>query len=277
MTSAYEAELEDELEDELEGEWEGEFESEGELELEGEEEFEFEDEMEGEFESFSPARKIYPDAMMEHMGHMAAEAESEEEAAEYFLPLVGLAAKKLLPVVAKAVSPALKRAIPRVAKAVTRVEPQLTRGVGVIARKLYRQPGTRRLLRAIPAIARRTVYSVAKTAAKGRPITARGAIRTLARQARRVLHHPHHRRHALRRSRVMDHRLHRHLGPQAVRPHGGVPTAAAGSYPVRTATGAIAYRPAARGGAVSGPVCRCGAAPASPAPQYCRCCGQVLR
>ena len=61
--------------------------------------------------------------MMEHLAHMAAEAESEQEAAEHFLPLVGLAAKKLLPVVARAVAPALRKALPQVARAVTRVEP----------------------------------------------------------------------------------------------------------------------------------------------------------
>jgi len=267
MTSTYEAH-ELELEDELEGEME--FEGEFELESEDEGEFEFEDEFESEV---SPIRKIYPDAMMEHMAHMASEAESEEEAAECFLPLVGLAARKLLPVVAKAVSPALRKAIPRVARAVTRIEPQLTKGVGAIARKLYRQPGTRRLLHTIPAIARRTVYHVAKSAAKGRPITARGAIRTLARQARRVLHHPHHRRHALRRSHVMDHRLHRHLGPRAVRPHGmaGAPgwTPAGG-----VARGGVSHTPATRGGTYYGGGCQCGA---GAAPTYCRCCGQILR
>jgi hypothetical protein len=273
MTTTYEGELEDELEGELE--LEGEFE----FEAEGEDELEFEDEFEGEFEGFSPARKIYPDAMMEHMAHMASEAESEEEAAECFLPLVGLAAKKLLPVVARAVSPALKRAIPRVARAVTRLEPQLTRGVGVIARKLFRQPGARRLLHTIPAIARRTVYSVAKSAAKGRPITARGAIRTLAKQARRVLHHPHHRRHALRRSRVMDHRLHRHLGPQAVRPHGVVQPGGSRPLPAgrQIAGGSASYGPVARRGGASSGACSCAQGAAAPGPQYCRCCGQVLR
>ncbi len=55
-------------------------------------------------------RKIYPDAMMEHLGELAAEAETEHEAAEHFLPLIGMAASKLLPVVAKAVAPMAKKA-----------------------------------------------------------------------------------------------------------------------------------------------------------------------
>src|SRR5205814_2238086 len=69
----YEHELESlhELELEGEGELETEMEGEGELELEGEGEV-------------SPVQKIYADAMMEHLAHMAAEAESEQEAAEHF-------------------------------------------------------------------------------------------------------------------------------------------------------------------------------------------------
>src|SRR5437763_1362532 len=106
-------ELESELESELEGE--GELEALGELELEAE----------GELESeINPAKKIYADAMMEHMAHMAAEAETEQEAAEHFLPLIGMAASKLLPVIAKAAGPLLKKAIPQEARAVTRVQHQ---------------------------------------------------------------------------------------------------------------------------------------------------------
>jgi len=66
-----EGELEDEWEDEdeyeLEDEWEGEYELEG----------EWEDEGEG---MANPLRRVYPDAMMEHLGHAATEAETEAEA-----------------------------------------------------------------------------------------------------------------------------------------------------------------------------------------------------
>src|SRR5271167_3436794 len=115
-----ESELECEGEGEIEGELEGELAGEGffgdivggllgEQELEGEFEAEGEFEGEGEFETESnPIRKIYSDAMMEHLGALAAEAESEQEAEEHFLPLIGMAASKLLPVVARAVMPAAK-------------------------------------------------------------------------------------------------------------------------------------------------------------------------
>src|SRR5712675_1251031 len=134
---AYESELEalPEFEDEFEAELESEMEGEtglegegwlgalgniagsllGEQEMEGEDEFESEDEAE-----ISPIRKIYPDAVMEHLGELAAEAESEDEAAEHFLPLIGMAASKLLPVVARAIAPAAKKLLPKIARAVTR-------------------------------------------------------------------------------------------------------------------------------------------------------------
>src|SRR5882724_3870117 len=45
----------------------------------------------------SPAKLAQLAAMMEHEGHAAAEAANEQEAAEHFLPLIGLAAKFVLP------------------------------------------------------------------------------------------------------------------------------------------------------------------------------------
>ena len=113
----------------------------------GESEDEFEGEDEGEI---SPIRKIYPDAVMEHLGELAAESESEDEAAEHFLPLIGMAASKLLPVVAKAIAPTAKRALPKIARVLTRATPKLTRGIGKVAKVLHRNPQTRHLLRACP-------------------------------------------------------------------------------------------------------------------------------
>src|SRR5258708_38929280 len=93
-------ELEDEFESELEGEMEGE--SEGEMEdeaglegegwlgalgniagsLRGEQEMEGGDEFEGEDEAdISPVRNIYPDGMMQHLGGLRAEPESDGAAA----------------------------------------------------------------------------------------------------------------------------------------------------------------------------------------------------
>ncbi len=280
-----EQELEDELEQELEGEWEaedeyeleaeGEFEDEGELEDEGE--FEYEDE--GELEEMtegSPIRKVYQDAMMEHLGALAAESESEEEAAEHFLPLIGMAASKLLPLAAKAISPLAKKGLPRVIKAIHKVAPKLTRGVGKIARTMHRRPVARRLLRTVPAIARRTVHSIARQAAHGRPITARTAVRTLARQARRMLRSPHLRRHAIRRNFRMDRRFHRHIGRGLVHAHPRTPRfALRGRVPSAAGVPGI-HRAGVRTlrGRIGAGTCACGRVVA---PNYCRCCGQIVR
>jgi hypothetical protein len=232
-----EFELEGLPEFESEFEFEGEFEGEGELEGEGffgdiagallgEQEFEgeFEDEgefeFEGEFEAEgNPIRRIYSDAMMEHLGELAAEAESEQEAVEHMSPAVHMAASKILPVLAKAVAPAARRAAPHIAKVVTRAAPHLTRAVGKITRTLHQNPRTRPLLRALPTITRRAVHSVARQAAHGRPVSPRTAVRTLARHARHVLGNPRHRAHALRHHRRMDRRFHHSVGRRMHLPH----------------------------------------------------------
>src|SRR5580693_6452473 len=243
---AYESELEAELEDEFAGELEDETEDEmedeaglegegwlgalgniagsllgeSEDEYEAEDEYEGEDEFEGEDE-ISPIRKIYADALMEHLGELAAEAESEQEAAEHFLPLVGMAASKLLPVVAKAVAPMAKKAIPKIAHALTKATPKLTHGIGKVAKALHRNPQTRHLLRAVPGIARRTVGSIAHKVARGGHITPRTAVRTLAKQTRRVLGTPGHRAQALRRHHSLERKFHGRVGHGIARPHFG--------------------------------------------------------
>jgi hypothetical protein len=308
----FEAELESEMEGESEDEMEGEAGLEGEgwlgalgniagsllgeQEMEGEDEFESEDEAE-----ISPIRKIYPDAMMEHLGELAAESESEDEAAEHFLPLIGMAASKLLPVVARAVAPMARRALPKIAKALTRSTPQLTKGVGRVVKALHRNPQTRHLLRAVPSIARRTVGTIARQAARGRHITPRTAVRTLARQTRYVLGNPRHRRHALRHHKKLERQFHGRWGRGVARPHyyGRARTGAAPQYgttvhgpyqaapgtPAHAATYTGATTPGVRPGTVVAGQCTCPACStatqstpsAAAAPQYCRCCGQVLR
>lgn len=322
-SEAMQHELEEEFSGEaaFEEEYESALESEGWLgtignvvgSLLGEGEEEYESALEGEL---NPIRKVYPDAMMEHLGELAFEAETEEEAAEHFLPLIGMAAGKLLPVVAKAVAPMAKKVLPKIARAVTRATPNLTRGVGNIARTLHRNPQTRHLLKTVPTIARRTVGSIARQAAHGRPITPRTAVRTLATQTRRVLGHPGQRRHALRRHHHLERRFHRRH-PGMIRPHwrwrygrpvafpAGAPGAVHPTVVVGGAPGTVVHpgsttvvhpggatvvgRPATgtpvRPGQIVAGHCTCapcpahgGAAPAPPlTPAYCRCCGQVLR
>jgi hypothetical protein len=215
---------------ELEGlnEFENEFEHEAEHELEHEQEHEFEHELEHEFEhegelelehesfgEISPVTRIYPDGMMEHLAHAAMEAESEHEAAEGFLPLIGLAAGKLLPLAARALPRIGGRALPRVAQAINRVTPRLTRSVNHLTRTLYRNPRTRPLLRVLPTVARRTVGTLVRQAAAGGPMTPRQAVQTMAWHRRRILSNPQIVGRILRRSRLMDGRYHRLAGVPA--------------------------------------------------------------
>jgi hypothetical protein len=178
-----------------------------------------ESELEGMHESevhleLNPVRKVYPDALMEHMAHMVMEAQSEQEAAEGFLPLIPLVAGKLLPLAAKAL-PSVAKALPKVANVVSRVTPQLTRDVSTLTRGLFRNPRTRHLIRTVPSIARRTVTSVARQAAAGQPVTPQTAQRTLAMQARQVLGSPRRRVTTIKRSGVLDKRFHRLAGTPA--------------------------------------------------------------
>lgn len=260
----YEGEFEYELQHELEGEGEGEHEHEHEGEHEAEQffgslaklagralrspalrkialqaakaalgEHEHEGEGEGEFEAhehegegeLSPIRRAYPDAMLEHMAHMASMAETEHEAAEHMLPLIPIVASKLAPLAAR-VAPKVgargvqlvARVAPRIVGNVMRVAPNLTRGVGQITRVLHRNPATRPLLRVIPTIARRTTAQIARQVARGRPITPRGAVRILAQQTARTLCRPGQCVRAYRRGRALDRRLHQSM-PGVVGPY----------------------------------------------------------
>lgn len=152
-------------------EWEGEFEWEGEL---------------------NPIRRVYPDALMEHLGHAAATAQSEAEAEAFIGALVPLAA----------------RLVPRAAPAIMRAAPGLVRGLANVTRTLRRSPGTRPLVRTLPTVMRRTAASMARQAAQGRPVTPQTAVRTLARQSARVMCDPRAATAAYRRSRALDRRYH---------------------------------------------------------------------
>jgi hypothetical protein len=188
-----------------EHELEAELEAEGEFEHESEAEFEMEHEV-------NPVSKVYPDAMMEHMAHMAMEAETEAEAAEGFLPLVPLVASKLVPLAARALPRIAGRALPQIARQVSSVTPRLVQGINHLTRALHRNPQTRHLIRAIPSIARRAVTTVARRAAAGQPVTPQMAARILTLHRRRLLSNPMLMRRVLGRSNVMDRRYHRMTG-----------------------------------------------------------------
>jgi hypothetical protein len=153
---------------------------------------EFEYEYEYEEESFAnPLRRVYPDAMMEHLAHAASEAESEAEAEAFIGALVPLAA----------------RLLPRVAPVIARAAPGLVRAASGVVRTLRANPTTRPLVRTLPTILRRTTADIARQSARG-PVTADRAVRTLARQTQHVLCNPGPRQRALARNAALDRRYH---------------------------------------------------------------------
>jgi hypothetical protein len=164
----------------------------------------------------SPMRKIYPDAMMEHLAHEAAAAESGHRAARVLLPIVPMAASRLAP-----------RLAPSVARALPTVMPRLAHGVSTVTQGLFRRPQTRHLVRTIPTIVNRTVTSLANRASQGLPVTPQTAIRTLTQQTAQMIRNPQQRAIALRRSNVFDRQFHRMTGTIVRRrgsicPHCGV-------------------------------------------------------
>ena len=167
----------------------------------GQGEFEWEGEWEWEGgEGMNPIRRVYADALMEHLGHAATEAESEAEAEAFIGALIPLAA----------------RIIPRAAPVIMRAAPGLIRGLAGATRVLRRSPATRPLVRTMPTIVRRTATSMARQAAQGRPVTPRIARQTLARQTAQVLSSPRQCAQTLQRSQTLDRRYHHAaLAPRA--------------------------------------------------------------
>jgi hypothetical protein len=147
----------------------------------------------------SPIRRIYPDAMMEHLGHAAAETQSEAEAQALAGAMVPLAA----------------RLVPRAAPAILRAAPGLVCGLTGVVNTLRRSPATRPLVRTVPAIVRNTAASIAQQASRGVSVTPQAAVRTLARQTVRVLASPQQASRAFKRSRVLDRQFHRAGGTVA--------------------------------------------------------------
>jgi hypothetical protein len=79
---------------------------------------------------------------------------------------------------------------PRDRRALQRLMPDLVRGAALLTNILRRRRMTRPVVRAVPTIMRRTVATLKRRAAAGRPITRRAAGRVAAGQVRRVLGNP---------------------------------------------------------------------------------------
>jgi len=79
---------------------------------------------------------------------------------------------------------------PRDRRALRRLLPHLVRGAAVLTRLLRRRRATRPAVRAVPTIMRRTVATLKRQAAAGRPVTRKAAGRAAAVEVRRVLSSP---------------------------------------------------------------------------------------
>lgn len=153
-------------------------------------------EWEGEGE-LNPVRKWYPDAMFEHLGHAAAETENEAEA--------DALAGAMIPLIANLIA---QSAPPAATQAITRATPGLACGLAGVTRALRHGPGTKPLVRVVPAIARRAATSIARQAASGAPVSPQAAVRTLATETARMLGNPRQAAQAFRRSQQLDRHYH---------------------------------------------------------------------
>jgi len=129
-----------------------------------------------------------PALLMEHLGALAANAESEAEAEAFLGALVPLAT--------------------RLAPAIARATPQLVRGVARVGQQLWRNPGTRRLVAAVPQVVQRTAADLARQYGRGLPVTGQSATRSLARNVATILDDPARRRRAIQRCRALDRQWH---------------------------------------------------------------------
>jgi hypothetical protein len=155
-------------------------------------EFEYEDEDEWTNE-VNPTEKVYPRAVMEHLGRAACQAKSEAEAEAFIGALVPMAA----------------RLIPQAGSAIMRAAPGLVKGLANVAQSLRSSPTTRPLVRTLPTVMERTAASLARQAASGQPVTPHSAVRTLARQTANIVGSPQQATQAYQRSQAMDQHYHR--------------------------------------------------------------------
>jgi hypothetical protein len=161
---------EGELEQELEAHELHEFESEGELEWEAE--------SETHESSHEAAHEIAHHEVTQHeaLAEMMAEAAAHELHEGEAEAMAGASTVTVI-------SPADRRAL-------RRILPHLVRGTAILTRILRRRRATRPAVRAVPTIVRRTVKTLKRHAAAGRPITRQLAGRTAAAQVRNVLGNP---------------------------------------------------------------------------------------
>jgi len=122
-------------------------------------------------ESAIPFLSEYNDMLSEELAGQAAETESESEAQS-------LAGGVTIPILTGA---PIK---------IKKVAPVLLKKTGRLTRVLRKNRRTRPLVKLIPKIQKKTVSTLAKKAAKGKPITNKTAVRVMAKHTKKVLTKP---------------------------------------------------------------------------------------
>ncbi len=130
------------------------------------------------------------DEAVAYLAESATSAESDEDADAFIGALVPLAIS----------------ALPSVARVAGRVIPHLARSAARTVRVLRSRPSTRRMVRAMPTIVRRTAMDIGRQARRGRPVTPAAARRVLARNTARVLRNPRSAARAMRYCRSLARR-----------------------------------------------------------------------
>jgi len=164
-------------------------------------------------QSFSLQEAVPAALMMEHLGHGAAEAESDGEAFAFLAPLLPMALRAL-PLITKGIGIAAK-SLPKIASTVMKVAPKVMKGVEGAAKSLRANPITQPLVQALPNVVRQTTADIARQVAQGKPISAQGAVRALARNTAKVLSNPRKVVSAVNTSKTADRRVHSALAKRA--------------------------------------------------------------
>jgi hypothetical protein len=173
------------------------------LESEGEMEMELEDEIGShEYES-----ELEAEAELESLHEVAShELASHEALAEM---MAAHASQEMHEGEAEAAAGAavMTTLSPRDRRELRRLLPNLVRAVALMTRLLRRRRATRPAVRAMPLVVSRTIKSLRRQAAKGRPVTKRSAARTMARQVQQVIGNPRVCAAAIRRNVRVSRRM----------------------------------------------------------------------
>ena len=129
----------------------------------------------------NPITRAYAEAMMEHLGIVASEAEGEDESLAFLAPLVPLAAKAL---------PTAIKMAPNVLNATAKVAPLIMQGVQGIGKSLLNHPDTKKMVNSLPSIVKSTVADIAQHVAKNGTITGNQALKYLAGETAKNLGSP---------------------------------------------------------------------------------------